>query len=807
MTKRMGLVAGVSALVLGMGLAGGGAAQNAPRSNDAVTELDDVVVTARRRDERLQDVPIAIVAVQGEQLQARGVQTVLEIGRVAAGFKAEEANGRPGTLQIMIRGQRMYGITPAQDSPTAVYFADALMLPLSGMNAALHDIANIQVLKGPQGTLFGRNTTGGALTITPARPTPDFGAALSATYGNYGTNGLRGFINLPVNDQLQVRLSGYYKEHDGYQHTVTPSRLGAEQGDDEAKDFRASVVWKPTESIENYLIGYIGENRNGMNVARSIALNPNGSIVTGLPAFAALIPGQLYTPGAPGVAGDFTAVFSRFRQYENTKWSGLINTTTIDLGGNLVLKNIISYRHAQAHAFFNVGGLDIPYIDSPNDNDTRIVTEELQLQGLAFDSRLTWVVGGFAMRQASKDASMGSSLNPNNLTALLGPTVNKLNNKAIAGYVQGTFKITDKLSLTAGARYTKDIRETRWMGRVYRDPDLERLGIPIATAPFRCVVRDDAGALLPNTDAGCQLTRKKSFTEPTWTFSLDYKLTPDTMLYVAQRRGYRTGGFNQRATTGPTRVPVNAETVMDYEVGAKSDFRLADWSVRTNLAVFYDQYKNLQRTQSLFVGGVAVSSLFNAAAGNLKGAELELTVRPTSDLTFGMNYAYIDFNYTSFPFVVAGVTRDFSNRDLSGVPKHQFTAYAQYTKALAGDMGELSLTANLSYVGRVSISDTYQSKQDFATSGIYTTPAQLAGLALMPDSKYPYTLAPYTLVSARAELKGFMGKPIDVAFYMNNVFNKAAATYYSGQYESVGTAAIGFAPPRTYGVELTYRWQ
>ncbi|MBV9996398.1 MAG: TonB-dependent receptor [Caulobacteraceae bacterium] len=764
--------------------------------------LENVVVTARRRAERLQDVPISVVANSGEQLKQRGVYNLDSLRKVVPGYRAEvQGPGRMSSINIEMRGQRMYGNLPSQDVPTAVYFDEMAMVPDDGLNAAFYDLDNVQALRGPQGTLFGRNTTGGAVLIQPKTPIHSFDLAFTAGYGNYNTNHEEGYINIPVNDQLALRLAGYHRSNDGWEHSITPGWTSLRGGGDDATSIRASVDWRPTDNFDNVLLGYFTRDHNETLVPHIIAMNPNSAAEA---LFGATINNEIYT------GGDFTAVhLSRYQPFEHIEDWAVVDTATAHFNW-LTVKNIITYRHLIGHAQFNVPGTDISTTDTAQDENQHSWSEEFQLSGNNFGDRLTWVAGVYYMQyRAPQYRQGGSTLNPNNLQTGLTNFWAAFDNRSLAGYGQGTLKLTSKLSLTAGVRYTSDYRGIVWMNQTYPDVLWQGLGIPFVP---RCEMTDAKGVLL--SLANCSVSAHTTFSEPTWDIDLDYKLNPNTMLYVSQKRGYRSGGYNFRSLSVFQRTPFAPETVMDYEGGVKSDFAVGDWRFRVDADYFWADYANLQRTVSIIIPpNILTNSTYNAAAGHVTGAEVQLIVKPTQQLTLQIDYANMQAGYKSFVNIVNGVSINFSNRGFAGVPRQQATFDVAYDQPLPNDWGDIVANVNAAYMDYTILDDNYQSNYQIAQ--LYTlpnpTPAQAAKtaaqIAALPPGDRPYRSRPYWMTNLRIDWRNFLGKPLDLSFYMNNVFNVYAEVFPNPSYASIGYAVFGFAPPRMFGFEATYHFR
>ena len=785
-----GIAAAASAFATFAGAPGEARAQAAAPDESA---LEEVIVTARRRDERLQDVPISVTAFSGDQLEQRSVRMLDDLQTIAAGLKVEPQNNKPSTVQVTIRGQRMYGVLSAQDPPTAFYFADAAVSPIQGFNSALYDLASVQVLKGPQGTLFGRNTTGGAVVVTPAKPTQEKEGALTLRGGNYDTFGAQGYLNLPVTDTLALRFAGYYAEHGGYDTYASRGNFGQKTAKDRVTDLRFSAAWQPTDSFENYLVAYYGKLVNSTIPSTLVAVNPNSVAAryNGTGAFAQF-PNVLDALW-DGTGNPRKRVYSNHPQYDRTELVGAVNTTTLELGDSWTIKNIGSYRRVSNESLMNINGVDIPLLSSYQNAHTTGFTEELQLLGSSLWDRVDLATGLYFSKLESWD-NQASANNYGTPLFAFAPFLTFTDNKSYAAYGQATTKVTDKLSLTTGVRVTKDTRFIDYQSQTspYYFPGL---GIPYVP---RCAVVGDDGVTLPLT--ACSLEKKVSYTRWTYTLSLDYHITPDLLVYATQRKGYRSGGFNQRAFTASQRLPFEPETNLDREVGFKSDFKVAGWAMRLNGAYYYDKLSNLQKSASLIINGASSSSTFNAAAGTVQGVDIEFNVSPVEGLTLGANYSYTKTNYTGYEFLVNGVMRDFSDREFAGVPKHQVSIFGSYSPPIPPEYGKLTLSADWFYSSSVFINELYQSKSQVA---FLYTPAQFA---LIPEGSRPWVQRSYHLLNFRAALTEAWGKPVDVAVYVKNVTDEPYEIGNSTQYMGTGPAAVTIGPPRTYGVEVTYHF-
>jgi len=781
-------------------------AQQNAAAEEGDTDDGGIIVTARRREERLQDVPVSVVAFGTEQLQQRSVRALEDVASLAPGLRVEPQNNKPSTVQITLRGLRMYGVISSQDPPNAFYFADAPVAPIQGFNSAMYDLSSIQVLKGPQGTLFGRNTTGGAVLVTPAKPTQTFEGSLTLRAGNYETLGAQGFINAPVSETLALRFSGFYNRHDGYFTYVNAPLAGKKAGAEDNLDLRFSALWNPAPGIENHFVAYYARINNTVFPSTVIAINPSGSTA---PFYNGTGANSIYPNVFDEVwdgHSDPRKVYGRFAQYDRTKVKGLVNTTVFDLGSQWTLKNIASYRHVYNTSLMDINGVGAPVLASFQISRNNAFSEELQISASSLFDRVDLTAGVFfsSLKSAEDQASITNWGSGN---SGLAPFNAVMRNRSYAAYAQASARLVEGLSLTGGVRITNDKRRINWTSQNF--DAFSQIGVPVPAAG--CRLRDDAGVLL--TVAACDVTGNASYTKSTYTLSLDYHLNDDVLFYVTQRTGYRSGGFNQRAYTASQRRPYDPERILSREVGLKSQFDLGGWKARFNAAYHHSKLKSLQKAVSVFLCDTAVppvctssSEIVNAGAGHVEGVELDFQVEPSPVITFGANYSYTKTSYSNFDVQlkhpVTGLvdTYDFSDREFAGVPRHQANAFVTISPPMPESVGELSFTADWFYNGKAFINELYQSR---AHMSVLYTPAKFA---LIPDISRPHITKGYQLVNLRADLKRAFGTPLDIGLYVKNLTNEDAEVGASNQYPSSGVAAVTMGPPRTIGAEVTFHF-
>jgi iron complex outermembrane receptor protein len=767
----------------------------------SATGLEEVTVTARRREESAQSVPIAITAISGEQIDNLQLDTLENLQTVVPELSVSASSGRPNSPVYGLRGIRPTESIYGQDPTVAVYFADFVLSPGQGSNLGIFDLSSIQVLKGPQGTLFGRNTTGGAILFGPRRPGDEFAGDAMIGFGNFGRTEAQLGLDLPASENLALRLVGRMVQSDGYQTNRAVGPLyGSKLGGEDTRNLRLSAVWDITDSIENYtVLSWDDKESNGRGMTLeavrpgSAASSYNGSS-PGLPS--------IWDAFTRAQGRDVTDIESDQPQYDEIRVWSLINTTTAELSDDLTLKAIAGYRDFETFSTINLDSTQIPGLLTAGSNVPGVLTApeqhvtldhaslEVQLLGTALDERLNWVTGVYAYQEE------GFEFSPGDVLLALSPATNPfaqrgdVDNTSYSGFAQGTFSLTPKWAITAGARWTYDKKEMTVSSK----------------NGATCAVQDpNTGVALPAN--ACALTLSDSFDQPTGTVSLDFKATDSVLLYVASRYGYRSGGFNLRAIRPAEYAPFQPETVIDVELGAKTDWFIGPVRMRTNVAAYQQWYDDIQRTVA-FTNAVGVpgSRVENAAKATVLGVELEQTIAPTDNLTLQINYAYTDPQYDEWfetipnPGFVAAQPESPTNprtlqRDLSQTPFHftpEHAGSAQLTYIVPLDAaGDLRFSAGGSFRDGVWINSLGN------IVAIQATPASVIP-ALRQEA--------YWLYDVGAGWTNVLGSGLDLSTYVKNVTDEEYTLGGIQLYTTIGISTKAYGEPRTYGMELRYKF-
>jgi iron complex outermembrane receptor protein len=773
--NRRGMTGGalLSAIISGFGVGTSIAAERQAESGTAMESLEEIVVTARKREEKLQDVPIAITAFSEDSLREKSITNGWDIQKASPSLIAT-SSGQRDTLTYSMRGQSPAFFVPA--SSAVVYFAE---VPISSNQATapFFDLESVQVLSGPQGTLFGRNSTGGAVLFTPRKPRADFDAYIKASFGNLGYQEYEGALNLPLgSNKLALRVAGNVVRRDGFTHDLT---FNQDQDNKHEEDWRIGLLFNPTDWLENYLL-YDGR-KTQTNGTGFILHDVSGAAPAVL--FQALQNQQAFgirtvatTPGPLGLPASS----------KSDGW-GLSNTTNLTFGA-VTVKNILGYRRAEG-ILTNTFDQDntplaiigtLPIVPVPVDgfggdfpNGTKAFTEELQVLGKSFDDKLDWIVGGFysdtKTELNSKFYSTTYSDAPPPIDAFpvdLAP-LSKGKDTSRAVFAQATYSLSsllEGLSVTAGYRYSWDEIEATFgtvtAGRTFFLPT------PGCLAP---------SPALPI--AGCSQFLSVDSSSPTWNFTLDYKVTSDTLVYLAHRHGYKAAGINLSALP-PQGAPYqfySPEEIDDIEFGLKTDWSAGDVHGRFDLAVYSSWYQDIQRSAQLY--GPGTFAAVNAAKATIKGVELQATLVPLRDLELSLSYAYTDASYSEFTFPTSGA--DLSGRPFGFVPENKVNLSARYDVQLGDDRGTISPSFNLSWQDQFFYSDD--------------------------TVAFPQAIVPsHALLDARIDWMHVLGSDLSVALFGRNLADKDYIL--NGNHDIANIGRVFYGEPRTCGVELRYQF-
>ena len=780
--------------------------QGASASRAAST--GEIIVTARRVGERLQDVPVAISALSAQDLQTKGVQEVNDLGKIVPSlYTLQQATGAAG-LFFNLRGLIQTDTAAFQPGSVGVYQDDIYIggAMIAGQLLNIADLERVEVLKGPQGTLYGRNVTGGVVKFVTEKPSDKFEGYGKLGYGNYDRVLAEGMINVPLAENVALRLNGLYDDRDGYSYDVVNKR---DLEDSNRWIIRGALSADLSDSFHVLLQGSYGKYKGNGADDRTIYVDPtnltamsNFIIAQGVNGFTAADLGALLG-GNPTAAAKYgaavPAALALLDQYKNAsrdnarQYPGFTTgdvgklalgamTLAYDVSDDVTLKSITAYTDAYRASYYTVGGDAYTYIYSRQPGSVRQWSEELQAVGKAFDGRLTFAAGLFLLDQKISDDRDPGAINgifPFSFGQLgLGllnaaSTINRIKVKSWAPYFQASYEVLPKVHITGGLRYTDEKFDITTSG---------------STAAGAC------NAPAPTTSAtplaNCAASSSASFNNVSYTLGADWTVVPDVMLYVRSGKGFKSGGVSPFIAGGAPFTNFQPESNTDYEVGIKSEF--LERRARLNVAYYHTDYSDIQRTLTVRPPGQnPATGVFNAATATIDGVEAELNLRPTDGLNLGGTLSWNRAKYKSF--VVANSNFPSGTQDLSFLPFYtnpewQYTLSAEYQ----GSTEWGGYRAGVNWAGR---------------SGIEVGQPDTIGAPGAPVAPgNPLFQKAFGLLGATAAFD-IDAYNLTVSFWGRNILDK--------RYKESGTCLVAlglgscwaaYGAPATYGMDVTVRF-
>lgn len=671
--------------------------------------LEEIVVTARKREESLQDAPVAVSAYTNYELKVRNITSTDRLADVTPNLTFDShapGSGSNSASQIFIRGIGQTDFTAVTDPGVGLYVDGVYYARSIGGAFDFLDVERIEILRGPQGTLFGRNTIGGAVSIHTRRPGEEFGGSVEAEIGSDAMRNIALDLDVPILDTLLGKITLASRKRDGYVDRVFD---GKELGDDDSLSGRLAVQWRPTDSFELFFaMDGIKEREQG-SPSVSLGLNDLQAFahVTNIQIPACVSFGR---PPAPplGTGGDPDCVnFTRFKdKYESggtgevaseLDYWGASLTASWDVGETLNIKSITAYRDMDSYSARD--GDNTPYrIFHTQDPFTHEQwSQEFQLGGRALDDRLTWLLGLYYFQEEAD--------NPNPVQFPLpyvGEFVSggRTDNDNFAAFGQATWDATDRLHLTLGLRYTDETKRFSAYSFIPQGAYYIKGGAGSPAVRFYdCPTGAEAGC---NGIAGRRFTAgdrlvpageyERKFDDWTPMVNVAYDVNDEVMVYATWSQGFKSGGFDQRYNEdfldGPTSF--EPETATTRELGMKSTW--LDNLLRLNVAAFLTDYED----QQIIVREGFAPITFNAGESEIKGLELEASFVPTESWLLQASLGYIDAEYTRLDARVLDNSPITEKTALAQTPEWSASAGIAYTREL-GDWGTITPRIDWSY--------------------------------------------------------------------------------------------------------------
>jgi iron complex outermembrane receptor protein len=636
----------LSLLALATSLAFPVAAQSQPQSASVETaDTSDIIISARRRDESLIDVPIAVTTFSGQQLEAQGAPDITALQRQTPNLTLQVARGSNSTLIAFIRGvgqqDPLWGFEPG----VGLYVDDVYIARPQGAVLDIYDVQRIEILRGPQGTLYGRNTIGGAIKYVTRRLGDEFEGSARATYGSYNQIDLVGSVSVPLGQNFAVGGAIAWLQRDGYGTNLT---TGAEHYNKDVLAGRLSAEFDNGDLFIRLAGDRMEDKSNARHGTRLVGNGVN-------PVFA---PTDSVYDTRAGLGDDNKVVTQ-----------GVSLTAELDLSETLTLKSITAYRDGRTDTLIDFDNTPGPVLDVPAYYEDDQWTQELQM--LITTDRLQGIIGMFYLdgrAEGAFDTIIGNA----NLTTY---TAGRVDTKSIAFFGDFSYDVTEQFKISAGLRWTQDKKSASVLRQ-----DFLGIGSPSFGNPSAIFLRT-------RTD----YSNERTFDKFTPRISLSYQPNDDMNLYASWGRGFKSGGFDMRGDAIFIPSTVNGydpETIDSWEIGLKGAF--LDRTLFINAAAFYSDYKDQQVTVQAVQPppGVGVASVVdNAGQAEIYGFELEMRAVPTDNLQLNLAFGYIHADYKEFLTFIAGGTAPVDvadSRVFQNTPEFVINANATWSNPLFG---------------------------------------------------------------------------------------------------------------------------
>ncbi len=723
------------------------ASSNQEKNNGRyANSIEEIIVTAQKRSEPLQSVPMTVTAFSEEKITDFRINGLADVVSLTPSLGV--ADFGPASPNLTLRGIGSTDRDAGSDRSVVVFVDEVYMGRAGGSAFDLFDLERIEVLHGPQGTLFGKNVVGGAIHYISKKPAPETDAYLRIGVGNYNLLETRGMFNTPLAENVNSRFSFSTRDRDGFQ---TNLRTGNDVDTADNVSARGQLLFTPSDDLTVLLSADASRDRI-FGISRKVAP------ASGFTAYLGFFP----DPDPRNVQTNVDGFFDRdiFGYSARVDWDTSIGTFT-----SLTAYRNVKFKHSQdvvgipLDSSFDANGKPRGFLSVDNTNeDYDMLSQEFRLSSLPSDDKWIWVVGAFFSKEDTNRLSIRDR-------SLLGSTSkssfdqsNVTKSSAIFG--QLTYAVTDRLNLTLGGRYTTDKKD------------------------FGLNVTDASGGTADTLNPAKEefsIVADDSWSEFTPKFVVDYFVTPSALVYASVSKGYKSGGFQGFAPSAAAAVvPFNPETAWSYEIGAKTQW-FQD-TLQVNLTGFRTDFKDLQfRQRILSVPGdqsSAIVIILNAADAVINGAEASIQWLPVEGLTLGANYTYLDTKLTKFLNDIPGIAPGF--KDLTGnklplSPTSAYTLSADY-RFSAGDVGTFSIGANYRYKG-----------------------SHYFELTNPPEGKE----AGYGILDGRISYQPSIGS-FEIALWIQNATDEL---YRSQVQVGARTGISRYGPPRTFGLTLSWQYE
>lgn len=733
-------------------------------AQESVGALEEVMVTARRRTESLQDVPVSVTTFSGSDIEGIGITDVSQISQLTPNLIIQPNTGGNDGVLVCMRGLCRTDFTITEDPMVGIYVDGVYVGKSIGSLFDVTELERVEVLRGPQGTLYGKNTLGGAVLLHTRKPSGEWGGNATLTAGNYGRIDAKGFVEFPITDDLAGSLSYLYKSRDPY----VENTLGDDRWSEDNQAIHAAFRWNATDTTTiDYAFDW--QEKDEQPLASQIVSATGSLFGFGL--------GDLF---AKDVREDYADKIHTYgashSEVEMTAHTLNINFELQDTGAfqDMAIKSITGYRNVDNDMLNNSTGASSAYVYSNDIFSYDALSQEFQFSGGFGDGFGDFVVGAFYF---SEEGDYSNNQEINAFQAHVQYDT-EIDNTTWALFTEVTFNLTEKLSLSTGVRYTDEERE---QNHTVTDIPSGFVFLNTYNQTFGGLPQD-----YPTKIDGTNVSPR---------VSLSYHLAEEVMTFFTYAKGFKSGGFNARSATPLQWGPYEDMEVASYELGIKSMWW--DNRLRFNLTAFYQDLSDMQAQVNAVDPGNQQSGysavIQNAAEATVAGFELEVIAQLTENLNINAGYGYTDADYDefdSFDPVTGAVSDISSDRAFEFAPEDSYNLSLAYTFPAFSDNGRL--------YGRLDWS---------GQSEMHVTPKISGNEDLTQDS--------YDIINARLTYGDIAvgDGTLSIAAWVRNL---ADEEYKIGGWEiNAGDPAFGglgrtatsqFGEPQTYGVDVTYRF-
>lgn len=739
----------------------GASAQNTPAPG---LQLEEVIVTAERRQQSVQDIPLSITVFSQADMDLRDATDMRALQQFTPNLEFNRESGDQNNSRITLRGIGTETLVGGGDPGVALHVDGVYVGRNSAAAQTVFDVERLEVLRGPQGTLYGRNATGGSINIVTRNPEDEFTASADLTAGNYNRTRVRGILNVPLSDNVAGRISVLKEDRDGYLENLNSG--GEDKDDVDTLSFRGKLRWTLDQG-EVILGAFYNKSEGAGGGSKYLGADTDFAF---RPDLIGVSDGSGPPPGAPIVAfargaalpmsRDFFEIRNDSAEFIDMTQEGIDLSVTWDLSDTLQIKSVTSFQQNDNSSLVDADNTEVRLEERARQNDAEQWSQEFNLISTG-DSALEWILGVFVYHEELNEdfqaTTFGGNVNPSlPLPGGQQPGGNGAAQDifasheadAYAVFGQGTYSISDSLRVTAGLRYSKDEKEQFRSGA----------GLVDFVNNFRFT---GGGAQGPSPDERVS----DDWSNVSGKLSIDYDIGADSLLYASYSTGFKSGGIPFNGVM----IPYEPEEVDAYEIGSKNQFM--DNRLRLNLVAFYYDYADLQVFRLTADGPRAD----NAAQSTIWGVEAEFQAIVTESLSFDGSFGILEAEYDEYTVARPPPGADFSGNTLNHAPEYTANLGGQYVTAIGE--GDLTIRADYSRKG-----DTYFDRAN----------------------------GPFDLQEAYGIFNANVRYETDkwyVALYGKNLGDEEFVT---GQLINppfaCGCRTIGVGEPRTYGITLGMSW-